>query len=339
MGTIHPATRLNALPDELSLAPAVMATPLGAVSWPAVFAGATGAAALSLILLMLGSGLGLSAASPWAQHGADVGTLGVAAILWIIVTSLAASALGGYIAGRLRSRWRDAQGDEVFFRDTVHGFLSWGLATLVSAAVLGGAASSIIGSGAKASAAALVAGGSAVAAADPTRYAVDKLFRTPDGIAPQSTDTAVTARNAAAATATAAAANALPGTVTVVPTVMPVSGSLDRSNDRALAAEATAIFVANLRSGALPADDLRYLGQRVSQQTGLAPQDAEKRVSDGYARLQAQLAEADNAARVAADQARGASAKTLLWLFISLLIGAFAATLAATYGGRERDRP
>ncbi|HSI49876.1 MAG TPA: hypothetical protein VLA61_16510 [Ideonella sp.] len=339
MGTLHPATRLNPLPDELPLAPAAMATPLGAVSWPAVFAGATGAAALSLVLLMLGTGLGLSAASPWAQQGADAGTLGVAAILWIMVASVAASVLGGYIAGRLRSRWRDAQGDEVFFRDTVHGFLSWGLATLASAAVLGGAASSIVGSGAKASAAALVAGGSAVAAADPTRYAVDKLFRTPDGVAPQSTDTAVTARNAAAATATAAAATAVPGTVTVVPTVVPINGGLDRSNDRALAAEATAIFAANLRSGALPADDLRYLGQRISQQTGLAPQDAEKRVSDGYARLQAQLAEADNAARAAADRARSASAKTLLWLVISLLMGAFAATLAATWGGRERDLP
>jgi hypothetical protein len=32
-----------------------------------------------------------------------------------------------------------------------------------------------------------------------------------------------------------------------------------------------------------------------------------------------------------------ASAYAALWLFISLLIGAFVASLAATYGGRRRD--
>jgi len=90
-------------------------------------------------------------------------------------------------------------------------------------------------------------------------------------------------------------------------------------------------------TGTLPAKDVRYVGQVVAQRTGLTQQDAEKRAVDTYARVQAKLNDAQTAARDAADKARKASAYTALWLFISLLIGAFVASLAATYGGRRRD--
>ena len=83
-------------------------------------------------------------------------------------------------------------------------------------------------------------------------------------------------------------------------------------------------------------EDVRYLGQLVSQRTGLSQADAEKRVTTAYARLQANLKDAEAAARQAADTARKASAYSALWLFISLLVGAFCASLAATYGGRQR---
>ena len=42
----------------------------------------------------------------------------------------AASGVGGYLAGRLRVRWRDTDVDEVHFRDTAHGLLTWAVATL-----------------------------------------------------------------------------------------------------------------------------------------------------------------------------------------------------------------
>ena len=92
-----------------------------------------------------------------------------------------------------------------------------------------------------------------------------------------------------------------------------------------------------LRTGALPAEDVRYVGQLVAKRTGLTQQDAEKRVSDTYARAQAKLREAEIAAKEAADKARKASAYAAMWLFISMLIGAFIASLAATFGGRQRD--
>jgi len=101
--------------------------------------------------------------------------------------------------------------------------------------------------------------------------------------------------------------------------------------------EVARIFMNTILTGPLTAEDIRYVGQLVAQRTGLSQQEAEKRVTDTYARLQARLNDAQAAAKDAADKARKASAYAALWLFISLLIGAFVASLAATFGGRQRD--
>ena len=102
-------------------------------------------------------------------------------------------------------------------------------------------------------------------------------------------------------------------------------------------AEVARIFANDLRNGVLPPEDARYVGQLVAQRTGLAQADAEKRVTDVFAKVQAKLKDAEASARDAADKARKASAYAALWLFISLLVGAFVASLCATYGGRRRD--
>ncbi|MEO7243105.1 MAG: hypothetical protein ABIW85_09355, partial [Variovorax sp.] len=132
------------------------------VSWAAIFAGALAAAVLSLVLLLLGSGLGLSAVSPWANDGVSATTFGVGTIVWLTLTALAASGLGGYMAGRLRTKWAGLHTHEVYFRDTAHGFLAWALSTLISAALLSSAIGSIVSAGAKAGAS--VIGGVATAA-------------------------------------------------------------------------------------------------------------------------------------------------------------------------------
>lgn len=116
----------------------------GAVSWGAVIAGAVGAAALSLVLLLLGTGLGLAVVSPWASREASDEAMAMSTILWVTVVQLLASALGGYLAGRLRSRWTTIRSDEVFFRDTAHGFLAWSVATLLMATVLSSAVGAAI---------------------------------------------------------------------------------------------------------------------------------------------------------------------------------------------------
>ena len=295
---------------------------VSAVSWGAIMAGAAAAAALSLILLILGTGLGLSSVSPWAHDGVSATTFGVGTIVWLTMTQLLASGMGGYIAGRLRTRWVALHSDEVYFRDTAHGFLAWAVASLATAALLTSVIGSIVGSGVQAGASAVggVASTAAVAGAaaagsnadksgsdsGPMGYFIDSLFRKP----------------AAASSATSSATDASATAAAMAP---------------ASPAEVTRIFMNSLRSGALPAEDARYVGQLVAQRTGLSQQDAEKRVADTYASVQARLREAEVTAKDTADKARKASSYGALWLFISLLIGAFVASLAATFGGRHRD--
>lgn len=272
--------------------------PSSAVSWGAILAGAFVAAALALILLLLGTGLGLSAVSPWSNEGASAKAVGVAAIVWMIVVHLSSSAMGGYLAGRLRTKWTDVHTDEVFFRDTAHGLVSWAVGIVLTAAFLTSAATSLVGGVAKAGATAAGAtAGAGVAAgatpsqksgADSNAYFTDALFRS------------------------------------------------DRSreeDDSSMREEAGRIFANGLKQGDLPAADRTYLAQLVAARTGLSPAEADKRVSDAVAQARA----AEVKARQAADDARKAATHLSLWTFLALLIGAFTASYAATIGGRQRD--
>jgi len=293
-----------------------------AVSWSAIFAGAAATAALALILLMLGTGLGLSSVSPWAYSGVSATTFGVSSILWLTFTQLVASGMGGYLAGRLRTKWVSVHTDEVYFRDTAHGFLAWAVAALATAALLTSVIGSIVSGGIQAGGVAATAAattGNTTTGSDMTKYHnsepmgyfVDSLFRKDI--------------NAAAAP--------------------DESGAMPRYNLESLEpitavsrSEVTRIFMNSIRTaGPLPTEDTRYVGQIVAQRTGLTQLDAEKRVLDTYARVQTKLREAETAAKEAADSARKAFIYASLWLFISLLIGAFVASFLATVGGRQRD--
>jgi hypothetical protein len=96
-----------------------------AISWAAIIGGASAAVALSLILLALGSGFGLASVSPWPNSGASVTTLTVMTAIWLVVVQWISSGLGGYLTGRLRTKWVGVHTHEVFFRDTAHGLLAW----------------------------------------------------------------------------------------------------------------------------------------------------------------------------------------------------------------------
>ena len=106
---------------------------LSGMSWGAIFAGAAGAFALSLVLFILGVGLGLTTLSPWGGKGLSPTGLGISALLWMAITQIIASVVGGYLAGRLRVKWVRIHDDEVFFRDTAHGFIAWSIASLGAA--------------------------------------------------------------------------------------------------------------------------------------------------------------------------------------------------------------
>jgi len=115
------------------------------VSWAAVTAGAVASCALTLVVLAFGVGLGLSVVSPWGGAGVSATTFKIGTGLYLVVVAMLSSSIGGYLAGRLRTRWIGVHGEEVYFRDTAHGFIAWAFATVIGAALLATPASSLIG--------------------------------------------------------------------------------------------------------------------------------------------------------------------------------------------------
>jgi hypothetical protein len=150
---------------------------VSAISWPAIFGGGIAAASTTLLLLLIGSGFGLAMTSPWPNSGATATTFTIAAGIWLIVMQWISSGLGGFLTGRLRAKWVRVHTHEVFFRDTAHGLLTWALATVIGAMLLGAAGSAAIGTGARAAAGAAQGAAGVTPAARQRAYDVDTLFR------------------------------------------------------------------------------------------------------------------------------------------------------------------
>ena len=127
MAKIESAARVDELSVESSAS---------AVEWGAIFAGGIAAMGVTLVLLTLGPGLGLTAVSPWSFRNPSPAGFGTAAAIWLVITQWLSSAFGGYLTGRLRKKWVGIRTDEVLFRDTAHGLLAWALATLLMAALV-----------------------------------------------------------------------------------------------------------------------------------------------------------------------------------------------------------
>jgi hypothetical protein len=143
------------------------------LSWAAIIAGAVVAAALSLIMLALGAGFGLSLVSPWSNAGAAVSTVGTIAIIWLIATQVISSGLGGYLAGRLRTRWLSVHNDEVHFRDTAQGLVMWAVGVVITVSLLTTAAASMAGGMARHD----ESKNAAALTPDANSYFVDRLLR------------------------------------------------------------------------------------------------------------------------------------------------------------------
>ena len=123
-------------------------------------------------------GLGLSSVSPWSTAGIAGSTLGIAAILWLIAMQIMSSSMSGYLAGRVSTKWASIHTDEVYFRDTVHRFLAWAVALVITAAFLASAGTYMVG--ATASSAASAAGSAMVGnsrEANLNDYWTDTLLR------------------------------------------------------------------------------------------------------------------------------------------------------------------
>jgi hypothetical protein len=277
-----------------------------ALSWPAVAAGAVAAAALSLVLIAFGSGLGLSAVSPWSDTGVSASTFKTATGIYVVIVAVMSSAVGGYLAARLRTKWIGVNTQEVFFRDTAHGFLAWAFATLLSAVALS-TATAYLANGATAGLGA--AGAQATRSVNPADIYVDKLFRP----------------NAAGQPA---AATPPPPDAGSANAAMPNNaGTPNSANSNQGRPEVLRLWTASFQSDqGLSDPDKTYVAQVVAARTGMSQADAEKRVNDVVVE-----------AKTAADDARKGAAKLSFWLTAAMLFGAFAASLAAAEGGSMRD--
>lgn len=280
-------------------APAPLESTVSSVSWAAVIAGALAASTTTAMLALLGAGIGLTTLSPWSGPPSGT-TLAISGVVWLLVMQWLSSALGGYLAGRMRTKWTGVTTDEVFFRDTVHGFLAWCVATLIVVAFVASSTSALISGGARAVGgltSSMVQGASEGAAqqgvaqasgqSDPIGYFVDTLFRN----------------------------QSQPG------------------SDQEVRAEASRILIAGFANGDVPQSDRAYLAQLVAARTGLSQQDAEKRVGDVIASAQA----AKQKAKEVADTARKTGATFALFSVLSMAVGAFIAAVAGAIGGRSRQ--
>jgi hypothetical protein len=155
---------------------------VSAISWAAVIAGAFVMAAVTILLLALGSGLSLSSVSPWPGSGVSATSFTVMTAIWLIVVQWLSAALGGYLTGRLRTAWTGVHVHEVFFRDTAHGLLAWAVASVIGIGLLTSAVSSIVGGSAQAvggvaSSAVSEASQGAAQSTGAGGYYIDQLFR------------------------------------------------------------------------------------------------------------------------------------------------------------------
>ncbi len=268
-----------------------------AVSWPAILAGTCATLSITLVLIALGAGFGLTSISPWSNVGASATTFTIVAGIGLIVVQWLSAAIGGYITGRLRTKWVGVHTHEVFFRDTAHGFLTWALATVVGALFLAAAASAIVGGGFRA--AATVAGGAvhgagqiaAQAASGVTGYDMDSLFRSDRPDAPD-------------------AASAI--------------------------GQASRILGSGIATGDVPPTDRTYLAQLVASRTGISPADAQKRVDDAIGRAKAadlKARQAADAARKAAAQfAIFTALSMLIGAFVASAAAAYGGSLRDDHG-------
>jgi len=242
------AIAMNTAPDGAGIS---------AVSWGAILAGGLAAAALTVVLVVLGSAVGLATVSPWSGAAVSATTFKLTAGLYLVAVAMISSTVGGYVAGRLRTLWTGAHSEEVLFRDTAHGFLAWAFASVMGVLILGAATTALttgatVGAGAAASRA-------PQSTSQPTDYFVDMLLRP----APNATGTgqAVTGQPSSAG-----------------------------QNEFGARREVNLIFTRGIaQPDGIPAADRTYLAQVVSARTGLPQAEAEKRVNDVITQAKAYL--------------------------------------------------
>jgi hypothetical protein len=208
---------------------------LSYVEWGAVLAGAVLAASVSFVLLTSGTAIGLSATSPWPGSGLSAKVIVSLAVFWAMAQQIGSVMVGGYVAGRMRSRWHET-GHEAEFRDGLHGALVWGIAVLISALL-----------------AFATAGAAARAGIDVASKAVGSLTASSDAM-----DTVLDTMLSPASSAQAA--TPAPGTP-----IRPRTAGSDE-----IRAEMSRILASSVTTGSITPENRTHLAQLVAQRTGIS---------------------------------------------------------------------
>jgi hypothetical protein len=285
-------------------APRADTTSLSFVDWSAVLAGAVLAAALSFVLLTFGTAIGLSATSPWPNSGLSAKVVASLAVFWIMALQIGSVMAGGYVAGRMRSRWHE-KGHEAEFRDGLHGALVWAVGILISAFLVFATVSAIAKAGTHFAAA--LTGSVTSSSGGMDGIILDTMLRQTN-----------TAQAGAATTPTATSSS---------PTATSSGGPSRGGVSEEARAEMSRILASSVTTGSITPENRARLAQLVSQGTGVAQQEAERRVDDAV-----------KAARAAADKARHAAILTGFVTAAGLIISLGAGWWAAMRGGDHRDR-
>ena len=292
------------------------------IDWGAVLAGATGAAALSVLLAGFGTALGLSMTSAHRFAGVSGTTFAVVAALWFAIVHVGSFYAGGYVTGRMRRAISLSPGER-HFRDGVHGFLVWAVGTLVGAYFLASTASSITSR-----------------VADTAGQAMQTVGQAAGQVAGQAASQAAASPETrdAAQSALSYYADRLFRRAAGAPGAAPVAGQAPEAQNRATAAaEATRILGMAVYNDRLEPNDKTYLASVVAAQTGLSQDDAAKRVDEVFTAAQTAKNDAIAKARDAAESARRSGVLAAFLVAAVSLAGLVAAAGGASSGGVNRD--
>jgi hypothetical protein len=271
------------------------------IDWSAVVGGAFVATALSFVLYSFGSAAGVASVSPWSYNNPSAKTLGIIAVIYVLLAMIGSFIAGGYVAGRMRKPSYETTIGERQLRDGVHGLVVWGLGMVLGALV------------AMSVAASAVSGAANIAAS---------------------------AASTAGAAATGAAATAAANTPTDqingwIDTMLRTGSTTGQQGGRAEndRAEFLRIFQRSWATGDVSQDDRNYMAQVIAARAGIPEDEAKKRVDTAVQKAK----DAAAAAKDAADKARKAAAILAFLLGAASIVAAGAAYWAATAGGEQRD--
>ncbi len=287
------------------------------VDWAAIAGGAIIAVALGLLFTGFGAALGLTAVSAEVGEGSGFVALAIST-LWVVLSVIAAYAIGGYVAGRMRRRIDAAAREEITVRDGVNGLIVWAVGTVISAMVLGSVVSGAVS--------------------------------TAGSIAGKGAEIVGAAAGSAVGGAMTAAASMMPDAMSQDPMAF-VTGSLLRpatvqpgADAQGATTDAASILANIVTTGEISDSDRAYLVQLTAARTGMTPAEVDARVEQAVtaaqsARAEAALVatEAEAAARNAAETARISAILTAFLLTATALVAAATAYVCAVKGGRHRD--